>query len=124
MDRDRAAGIRIGHADQMQASEVSAAGIRSWSRMARSHIVFSTMPSSVNRVISASVAPVSPSRSTSRVARFDQPRPVPRQQLVEAGRRMIGNARQHVGEPGTRIEFVQFGGDDVGRPRPRAGSLA
>jgi hypothetical protein len=35
---------------------------------------------------------------------------------------MIGDARQHVGEPGARIDFVQFGCDNPGGRggRPRA----
>jgi hypothetical protein len=34
--------------------------------------------------------------------------PVPRQQLVEPVDRMIGNARQHVGEPGPRIDTIHL----------------
>jgi hypothetical protein len=35
---------------------------------------------------------------------------------------VIGHARQYVGEPGTRIDLVQLGGDEQGRNR--RGSLA
>ena len=38
--------------------------------------------------------------------------PVPRQQLVELLSGMAGDAGEHVGEPGLRIDVVQFGGDD------------
>jgi hypothetical protein len=33
---------------------------------------------------------------------------VPWQKFVEARRRMIGNARQDIGEPGARIDIVQL----------------
>jgi len=36
--------------------------------------------------------------------------PVPRQQLVEPAGGVIGNAAQHVGEPGLRIDIVELGG--------------
>src|SRR6516225_7879285 len=34
--------------------------------------------------------------------------PVPGQQLVQVGGRMIGNAAQYVGKPGLRIDAVEF----------------
>ena len=38
--------------------------------------------------------------------------PVPGQQLVDSAGRMLGDAGEHVGEPGLRIDVVQLGGDD------------
>ena len=38
--------------------------------------------------------------------------PVPRQQIVEPVRGMLGDPSQDVGEPGLRIDVVHFGGDD------------
>jgi hypothetical protein len=39
-------------------------------------------------------------------------RPVPWQELVDAIGRVIGDAGQHVGEPGLRIDVVELCGDD------------
>ena len=36
--------------------------------------------------------------------------PVPGEQLVQAAGVVVGNAPQHVGEPGLRIEVVELGG--------------
>jgi hypothetical protein len=36
--------------------------------------------------------------------------PIPRQQIVDPVSGMFGNARQNIGEPGLRIDIVQFGG--------------
>ena len=36
--------------------------------------------------------------------------PVPWQQLMEARSRMIGNPGEYVGEPGARINIIEFGG--------------
>ena len=38
--------------------------------------------------------------------------PVPRQQLVEPMGRMPGDAGEHVGEPGLRVDVVHLGRDD------------
>ena len=38
--------------------------------------------------------------------------PVPGQEIVEAGSGVIGDAAQRVGEPGLRIDVVEFGGAD------------
>jgi hypothetical protein len=35
--------------------------------------------------------------------------PVPREQLVEPSSRMVGDAAQHVGEPGLGSDVVEFG---------------
>src|SRR5689334_10706786 len=40
--------------------------------------------------------------------------PVPWQELIEALGRMILQAREHVGEPGQRIDVVELGGLDQG----------
>src|SRR5208282_1113182 len=47
--------------------------------------------------------------------------PVPGQQLVQPPGGMIGNAAQHVGEPGLRINTVELGGGDSGT-LPRTGA--
>jgi hypothetical protein len=39
--------------------------------------------------------------------------PVPGQQLVEFGGGMIVDPGQHIGQPGTRINIVQFAGDNT-----------
>jgi hypothetical protein len=39
--------------------------------------------------------------------------PVPRQQFVEAGDRMFGDAGQDIGEPGLRIDVVELCGEDA-----------
>jgi hypothetical protein len=36
-------------------------------------------------------------------------RPVPRQKLVELKDRVLGDAGQHIGKPGLRIDVVHFG---------------
>ena len=38
--------------------------------------------------------------------------PVPGQEFVEPGGRVIGDALQHVGEPGLQVDFVELGGAD------------
>jgi hypothetical protein len=38
--------------------------------------------------------------------------PVPGQQLIDPVSRVGGDAGEHVGEPGLRIDVVQLGGDD------------
>jgi hypothetical protein len=38
--------------------------------------------------------------------------PVPTQQLVQALNGMIGDAGEHVSEPGSRIDISEFGGDN------------
>jgi len=43
--------------------------------------------------------------------------PIPRQQFVEPLNRMFGNARQHVGEPGLRIDVVHLA---AGHNRPNS----
>ena len=40
--------------------------------------------------------------------------PVPGQQLVQVGGRMIGNAPQYVGKPGLWIDAVEFCGSNEG----------
>jgi len=39
-------------------------------------------------------------------------RPVPRQKLVELKDRVLGDAGQHIGKPGLRIDVVHFGRDN------------
>jgi hypothetical protein len=48
--------------------------------------------------------------------------PVPGQQLVQPGSRLIGDAAQHIGEPGLRIDGVEFGRGNQGIDR--GGALA
>jgi hypothetical protein len=38
--------------------------------------------------------------------------PVPRQQFVEPGGGMVGDAGEHVGEPGLRVDVVELGRGD------------
>ena len=38
--------------------------------------------------------------------------PIPRQQLVQARCRMIADPVEHIRQPGSRIDIIQFGGDD------------
>jgi CIC family chloride channel protein len=40
------------------------------------------------------------------------PRPMPGQQFLQPRGRVIGDAREHIGEPGTGIDIVEFGGDN------------
>ena len=50
--------------------------------------------------------------------------PVPRKQLIDSLRRVVGNAGEHVGEPGLRINIIQFAGDDNAVHYGRASSTA
>ena len=50
--------------------------------------------------------------------------PIPRQQLIDPVGRMPGDAGQDVGQPGLRIDIVQFGGDDQAVDRRGALSAA
>jgi Nucleotidyltransferase domain len=51
--------------------------------------------------------------------------PVPRQQLVQPPGGVIGDAAQHIAEPGLRIDIVELGGGDqrVHRRRPLAAAI-
>jgi len=47
--------------------------------------------------------------------------PIPGQQFVQSGGRMIGNTAQHVGKPSLRLDTVEFRRADQGvdcRPTP------
>ena len=50
---------------------------------------------------------------------------MPWQEFVQTRRWMIGDAGKHVGEPGTGIDVVEFGGDDqrIHGRRPLAASV-
>jgi hypothetical protein len=40
--------------------------------------------------------------------------PMPGEELVDPGGRVIGDVAQHVGEPGLRVDVVELGGGDQG----------
>jgi len=46
-----------------------------------------------------------------------RPFPVPGQELIDPGCRMVGDASEHVGEPGLRIDAIELGGGDQGVDR-------
>src|ERR1700674_5231752 len=48
--------------------------------------------------------------------------PMPRQEFADAGGRMVGDAAEHIGEPGLRVDVVELGGGDQGVHR--GGALA
>jgi len=56
-------------------------------------------------------------------ARLKRP-PIPRQEFVKLIDRVLGDAGEHVGQPGLRIDIVQFGGDDQAVDRRGALSAA
>src|SRR5580704_8992780 len=41
-----------------------------------------------------------------------RPLPIPRQKLDQLGGWVIGDAAQHVGEPGLRVDVIELGGAD------------
>jgi len=47
--------------------------------------------------------------------------PVPGQQLVQPSRRVVGDAAQHVGEPGLGVDIVELGGGDRKHPAKATG---
>ena len=55
-----------------------------------------------------------------------RPFPMPGQELIEPGCRMVSDAGEHVGEPGLRVDAVELGGGDQGvdRRRPLATAVA
>jgi hypothetical protein len=50
--------------------------------------------------------------------------PIPRQQLIDVAGRVPGDPGQDVGQPGLRVDIVQFGGDDQAVQRCGALSAA
>src|SRR6476619_994531 len=53
-----------------------------------------------------------PSACSGRFSSDVLPAPIPGQQLVDALDRVVGQACEHVGEPGLRIDVVELGGGD------------